>query len=184
MHADLVKASDGMNIDAQGEGLELALIPGLADATGLPLAGGLDFDIDLLAATDPKASEGIIKIKGTGLEILKGGQIKNVPVPELAIGSFDWTIPINDGKASFDRLQLEGDAVSLKIDGEITINTPLDRSVLNLKIDFKPTDAFLKKEPLLGALLNNIRRAKGRDGFYGYNVTGAIARPRFFPKRR
>ena len=184
VHAVIVQTSVGMDIDAQAEGIELALVPGLAEATGLPLAGGLELDVDLMAGTDPKTSEGVIKIKGTGLEILKGGKIKKIPIPELQVGSFDWTIPVKEGKASFERLELAGEAIEARLNGQITLGSPLDRSILNLQVAFKPTPAFLKKEPLLGALLNNIKRAKGRDGFYGYAVTGTVKRPRFFPKRQ
>ncbi len=184
VHADVVEASDGMQVNATADGLELALVPGLAEATGLPLAGGLDLAVDMLVGNDPKQSEGIIKIKGTGLEILKGGMIKAFPVPELPVGNLDWTIPVSKGKATFERLELTGDTVLLRLDGDVTLGSPLDRSILNFKISFKPTPAFLKKEPLLGALLNNIRRAKGRDGFYTYQVSGSVKRPRFFARRQ
>ena len=184
VHADVVRSSAGIDVVAQADALELALIPELKDATGIPLAGKLDLDIDLFMGTDPKASEGLIKIKGSGLETLEGGKVNNFPVPALAIGSFDWTIPVNEGKAALDQLTLTGENIELKIDGQINLGSPPDRSTLNLTVSFKPTPAFLKKEPLLGPLLNNLKRTKDQEGFYNYAVTGTVKRPRFFPKRR
>ena len=53
-----------------------------------------------------------------------------------------------------------------------------------MSISFKPTAAFLKKEPILNALLNNIKRAKGSDGFYTYAISGSLKHPRFSQRRR
>ncbi len=51
-------------------------------------------------------------------------------------------------------------------------------------LSFKPTDAFLKKEPILNALLANIQSAKGSDGFYTYAMVGSLKHPRFSPRRK
>ena len=184
VHADVVEASKGMNVVAHADSVELALVPGLADAIGIPLSGTADIDVDMFVGSDPKTSEGVIKLKATGVEILKGGKIKAFPVPELPVGSFDWTIPVKKGKAIFDKLTLDGETIQLRVDGQITLGNPVNRSILNLKVAFKPTPEFLRKEPLLGALLKNIRRAKGSDGFYGYAISGNLKRPRVFPKRQ
>ena len=190
IEADVVQSADGLDIVAEGESLELALIPGLAKAAGLPLAGELDLNIDLFAGTDPKTSEGVVKLKGSGLEVLKGGKIPipkfgDFTVPELILGSFDWEIPITKGKAKFDKLELKGESLELTVDGDITVGNPLERSLVNLKIRFKPTAALQKKEAALVGVLNSaLRRSKGSDGFFGYAVSGSAMRPRFIPQRR
>lgn len=184
IEADFTDNKKNTEIDATAKGLELALVPGLADAAGLPLAGSLDADIDLkLSKDNPQESSGRIELKGGGVEILKGGKISGFPVPELAIGDFDWKIPVKKGKLLFEKQEVKGENVELILDGQITLNKVFSRSVLNLIVSFKPTEAFLKKEPLLNALLQNIRSAKGSDGFYSYAMTGSIKHPRFFAKR-
>ena len=180
-YANVVQSDEGMDLVAELTSIELALVPGLADATGLPLAGQIDADIDLFNGKDPKNSEGVIKLRGSGLEVLKGGKLSNFPVPEIAIGDFDWTIPVAKGKAQLEKLELKGDALELKIDGSIMLAKQLDRSTLDLKIAFKPTPAFLNKEPLLGALLNNIKRTQDSQGFYNYTAKGFIKQPDMRP---
>jgi type II secretion system protein N len=180
-----VHSEPELDVDATISSVELALVPGLAEAIGLPLGGKIDLDGKIhIDSKTPKNTEGEIKMKGTALEILKGGKISGFPVPELAIGDFSWTIPVTEGKAKFDKQEVKGENVELRIDGEIALLSPLDRSQLKLFVSFKPTDAFLKKEPILNALLANINRAKGSDGFYTYSVNGSVKHPRFMPSRR
>jgi type II secretion system protein N len=183
--ADVVSSDPELDVDATISSVELALVPGLQEAIGLPLGGKIDLDGKIhLDTKTPKNSEGEIKLKGAGLEILKGGKLSGFPIPELAIGDFSWTVPIKEGKATFDKQEVKGENVELKIDGDIVMLSPFDRSQLKLFISFKPTDAFLKKEPILNALLANINRAKGSDGFYTYAVNGTVKHPRFTPSRR
>ncbi len=185
--AEVVQQPDAVDVDAKLDNLELALVPGIKEATGLPLGGQLNATIKLIAGTkDPTTSEGTIKLAVKGLEILKGGKLKGFPVPELAIGDLDWTIPVNAGKVKFNNLELTGDNILAKIDGEIILKKRTEQSVLNLTVAFKPTAAFIKKEPILkGALqMPQVSRAKARDGFYTYQASGTIKYPRFVPKRR
>lgn len=183
--ADVVDSSKMTEVKANLQGLQLALVPGLTDAIGVPLSGKVSLEADMsLDKAKPEASSGLLHLSGAGLELLKGGKVGGMTLPfELQIGDFDWKIPIEQGKAQLSKLKIEGGSVLLELDGTVTMAKDPVRSVLNLTVKFKPTDAFLKKEPLLGALLNNIRRAKGSDGYYGYALTGTVKHPRFFPKR-
>lgn len=182
--ADVVSSSDTLAVDGEVKDVELALVPGLAGSIGMPLAGQVSLLADLeVNKEDPKASKGSLRVRGESIEILEGGKVSGFPVPALAVGSFDWTIPVSDGKARIEGQKITGENIEVVVDGEVTLNSPLSRSGLNLHVKFKPTPAFLKKEPLLGALLNNLRRAKGADGFYGYALAGSVKHPRFFPKR-
>lgn len=185
IEADVSDSKGNTIVDATIAGIELALVPGAAEAIGLPLSGIVDADIELdLSKEDVKKSAGVIKLTGKGLELLEGGKVSGFPVPALALGDLDWTVPVKDGKLSFDKQKLEGENVEVVIDGHLELNKDFSRSVLGLVVSFKPTDAFLQKEPLLGALLQNIRTAKGADGFYSYSVSGSVKYPRFAPKRR
>lgn len=186
VHADVVKTAEGIDVVASVREVEVALVPGLKAMTGVPLAGALDIDIDMLAAKDPTKSEGMIKIRGSGLETLKGGTVSGFPIPELTVGNLDWTIPVAKGKATLERLEITGGAADIKLDGEITLGKQLDRSLLNIKSGFKPSPALFKKLPMLEGLLKipRMKRAKGSDGFYGYGITGTIQSPSFNPQRR
>jgi type II secretion system protein N len=185
VEADVVQGDPETDVAATISSVELALVPGLQDAIGLPLGGKVDLEGKIhIDAKTTKNTEGEISLKCSGLEILKGGKIAGFPVPELVIGDFNWKVPIKEGKAKFEKQEVKGDNVELQIDGEMVVGSPFDRSQLKMFISFKPTDAFLKKEPILNALLANINRAKGSDGFYTYSINGPVKHPRFTPQRR
>lgn len=180
-------AWDPKSLAVKGEvaGIELALVPGLKEALGLPLGGVVTLEANLeLGLDDPNRSEGTLQLKASGLELMAGGKISGFPVPELAIGDLAWSVPIQKGRAKLEKQQIRGENVEVMLDGEIGLGAPLSKSTLNLTVSFKPTDAFLKKEPILNALLANIASAKGSDGFYSYALTGSFKQPRFFPRRR
>lgn len=179
--ATVIQDADGLQIDGEAKQLELALIPALKEQTGVPLSGKISLKVDLKAAKKPSASQGSLRIKADGVEILKGGRLA---VPPLTIGSFDWEIPIKDGRAELKGLKLRGEHAEVDLAGDIQLRDPLIRSILNLSVSFKPTTALIKKEPILNALLSNLRSAKGSDGFYTYAITGSIKHPRAFKRRR
>ncbi len=183
--ADVTQTAEGLEIKARIENIELALLPAIADAIGLPLSGVISLEADLFVSSkDPSETRGNLALQGKGLELLAGGKVGGFPVPELAIGDFDWKVPIDKGRAKLDKQTIRGENVEVMVDGEIVVLNPPSRSNLNLNVSFRPTEAFLKKEPLLGALLNNINQAKGADGFYTYAVSGALTQPRLFPRRK
>lgn len=173
-----------VDLDVEAKAIELALVPALRASTGLALAGelGIDADIDL-GLRDPQQSQGSIRLTGSGLETLKGGKAGNYPIPELNLGALDWNLPIENGKVIVRNQRLEGPDLSLTLDGEIVLAKPPNRSLVNLTAKFKPTPAFLKREPLMASLLKNIDRYKGSDGYYGYQISGTVKRPRVTPKR-
>lgn len=180
VEASVVLSGDIVDIEAEATDLELALIDGLKEAIEIPLSGLVSLTADLqLGTKDPKKTEGQIDITGRKLEILKGGRISGFPIPELAVGNMDWSIPVEAGVAKLDNQEIKGENVEVVLDGEITLDKIPKRSRLNLSVRFKPTPAFLKREPLLNSLLGNIKRAKRPDGFYGYRLTGTFGRPRF-----
>lgn len=173
--AEIVQSNDLLTIEGEASGIELALLDGLADATGLPLGGRLSINMDIeLGVKDPKQTSGNLKLVGEDLEILKGGKS-----PELAIGNLNWTIPVNDGVAKLDNLQVKGPDAEIVLNGEITLDKVPKRSRLNLTIKYKPTDALLKRHPILNAMhlsKSAVKRSKGSDGFYQCELRGPASR--------
>lgn len=183
--ADVLMSEETMVLHTKSEGVELALIPGLVEAISLPLTGTIDLDADLVVGQkDPKLTNGNIDLKVKGLRIEKGGKLSGFPVPELAIGDADWKIPVEAGKATLKNLRVAGESLELIVDGTINVLQPISRSTANLTISFKPTEKLLSSDPLLGALLNNLQRAKGSDGFYTYAMSGGLKSPRFTPRKK
>ncbi len=184
VEAELRGTKKESKVVARVERLELAMMPGLRAATDLALAGVVGLDVDVQLAFDtPEKSEGQIRLRAAGLETLDGGKLAGFPVPALEIGDLDWDLPVEEGKLLVSNQRLSGPNVDAVLDGQIVLAKPLSRSLVNLVIRFKPTPAFLQKEPLFASLLKNIDPYKGADGFYGYQISGTLKRPRFTPKR-
>lgn len=183
--ADFSIDEETITVKADTESIELGLIPGLVEAVGLPLTGTIDLDTDMvIGQKDTKLTNGTLSLKAKQLRIEKGGKMAGFPVPELAIGDADWQIPIEDGKATLKNLKVAGESLELLVDGTINVLSPPSKSTVNLTLSFKPTDKLLASDPLLGALLNNLQRAKGSDGFYTYAMAGSIKSPRFTPRKK
>lgn len=183
VEVDVSGNEERVDVEVDAEGVEIGLVPAVRMATGLALGGTLGLDVDLdLGLKDPKTSAGQIRLRAVELETLEGSEAK-FPVPALVVGDLDWNLPVEDGKVIVRNQRLDGPNLSAALDGEIVLAQPMTRSLLNLTIQFRPTEAFLAKEPLLGQLLNNLNRYKNAQGFYGYQVSGTLKRPRFTPRR-
>jgi len=179
------KRSDSMAVQADAQSVELGLIPGFVAFTGLPLSGVVDLEADVvLDQEDTTESSGEVHLVGKGLELGEGGKIGNYPVPALRLGDLDWTVEFEEGRADIPRQELRGGDVDLDLEGSIDLATPIERTTLDLLVAFRPTPEFLGENPILKALLKNISRARGNDGFYSYAVSGSVKHPRTFPKRR
>jgi len=181
----LARGSDETTVRAKAQGVELAMVPGFAAFTGLPLSGQLDLDADVtLDRQDAAKSSGRIELSGSDLELGEGGKVANFPIPALRLGNLDWEMDIEDGKVELPQQQLRGGDVDVDLEGTVDLATPVERTTMNLNVSFRPTPEYLQENGLIEALLNNINRAKGSDGFYTYAITGSVKHPRPFPRRR
>lgn len=183
LEADVSGTKEQVQIELTAEAIEVALVPAIRELTGLALGGELALDVELdLGIKDPKLSNGQIRLRASDLETLPGSEAK-FPVPELVVGSLDWNLPVENGKLIIRNQRLDGPNVNAEFDGEVVLAQPLERSLVNLLIKFKPTDVFLKKEPLLAQLIKNLNNYRSSDGYYGYQISGTVKRPRPMPKR-
>ena len=181
--ADVEMGDETMTVDADVEGVQLALVPALADA-GYAVEGELGIDADLLLGLkDPKLSNGKV-VLSIGQFMLPGGaKLGMISLPKdqaVTIGDVKLEIPVVEGTAQFKNTKIDGQDVEVTLDGTIDLMNPVNRSKLNLSIAAKPKAALLD---FIGPLLNMYKRYKSKDGFYNFVVSGSIARPRAMPKR-
>ncbi|MEM1026075.1 MAG: type II secretion system protein GspN [Myxococcota bacterium] len=183
--ATFSQSSSTMVVDLDLHSVELGLVPVLAELTGLPISGELTVDAELdVDRENPSKSSGTVRLAGDGLEIAEGGRIGVYPLPiSVNVGSFDWSLQVSNGQLKLTQQEIRGGDVEVNLDGTLNLAAQLERSTTNMTLAFRPTEALLEREPLIGALLNNIASAKGRDGFYTYAMTGSVKHPRLFPKR-
>lgn len=181
----VARGSESTSVQAEAESVELGLVPGFAVLTGLPLTGVVDLEADVtLDRKDSSKSSGRVHLVGSDLELGEGGKVGNYPLPALRLGSLDWTIDVEEGRAEIPRQEIRGGDVDLDVEGTVDLAAPFERTTLNLTVAFRPTPEFLGENPLIEALLKNIERAKSPDGFYSYAVSGSVKHPRTFPRRR
>lgn len=177
LEADIDLGGSDMDVELNAAGIQLDTVPLLRDALGIPLVGQADLEGTLhFEPGAPEKSAGHVNLRASGLATEKGadGLLGGM---EIKLGDLDWKLPIENGKVQADALSIDGGDFRAKLSGEVALRNPLSRSVLNLTAGFSPSDAFTKREPMLAAMLVNLQRAKGKDGFYSYAITGPIGRP-------
>ena len=55
----------------------------------------------------------------------------------------------------------------------------LSQSSMAIKIRFKPSDEFVQKNQKIQPLIYAIQGAKDKEGFFAYQITGAMEHPFF-----
>jgi type II secretion system protein N len=169
-------------LDGSADDIELLLLPGLKEKSGLPLEGKVRLRTDLeFFPETPEKTQGTVELRIEGFGVAEGGTIKGFPVPVLNLGRLDWKVPIEKGQIILKDQKIEQGDFETVLDGTVELRNPLPRSRLNLRVKFRPDPEFLKREPLLGTLLQNLNRAKGTDGFYSYLVRGTFNLPQATP---
>lgn len=175
--ADVVIDEETAVIEAEIEKLQLELIPALR-AANVPLSGKISISTDLTwGLKAPKKTEGSVTIKMHDLVAEKGIKIGMFPLPrDFNLGSFELELPMKEGKILLKNQEIKGKDVEISLDGTITLMRPIHRSVLNLDVKFKPTKALLDSDPLIKALLKNLKGKKDNKGFQKIKITGTFSR--------
>jgi len=122
---------------------------------------------------DPKKSSG-------GLDLfLDSLIIPGLPiVGDVAFSKSEGHVKLTRGRAELRDTSLEADELQAVVEGFVTLSKNIERSRLSLKLRFAVRDDL---DPLVnGAMMGNTRH-KDEDGWYHYQVSGTLAKPRFRP---
>lgn len=122
---------------------------------------------------DPKKSSG-------GLDLfLDSLIIPGLPiVGDVSFSKSEGHIKLSRGRAEIRDTSLEADELQAVTEGFVTLSKDIERSRLSLKLRFKVRDDL---DPLVnGAMMGNTRH-KDESGWYHYQVSGTLAKPRFRP---
>jgi type II secretion system protein N len=150
-------------------------------ALGLDLGGKLDTDIDVVLDPDGTKITGKVGLNAEGFAI-NGGTVAQYDLPKVDIGHLDLTLKIDGGKASVDFFKAQGADVDANLEGEIALAPKALLSNLKLKLKFKPSDDFLKRNSFIQTGLN-FAMSKDAKGFYTVNINRALGNPGFVPQR-
>jgi type II secretion system protein N len=169
------------------EGLELARALPLRRASGLDLVGKLSAEADVVLPATPQgkaAGTARVRVEGAGVS---GGQVPvpgmegGLPVPRLGLGEVVAEVKVDQGKATFQKLEAKGgDAEVVADDLFLVLQRRLGDSPISGRARLRIKDAFWSQsgtQGLRGITEAALASARGSDGWYTYQLSGSVARP-------
>jgi type II secretion system protein N len=172
-------------------GIDLSRASALRAATGLDLAGILSGTFDVtLDPKEPQKSTGNVDLQVKDAAI-RGGKLTvpgmegGLTVPPVRLGAISARGTVKNGRADFGTLEAKGDDVDLTADQVfVQLQPRLEHSPLNGRARVRPTEAFWRKEqvaPLKPVIEMGLASARGRDGGFGFQIYGTLAKPQARP---
>jgi type II secretion system protein N len=183
--------------------LPLATLPGVREAVGLPMAGGLHADIDMILPQGRwDRAEGKISLGCPGCTIgdgetkIKprappGGRMNmqmaafagdGLTVPRLNLGNLSASIKIANGRGVVE------DFKASSADGELDLQAVLrfgrqlkEASFESGCMKFKLTEALKQREPSFGNLPEFMRMSPQADGYSNVRLQGKLVTMRWVP---
>jgi len=175
-------------VEAEIDDVKLRRVGVLRGLLGLPVAGDMSGDIDLVVAEDAANTTGTIELAIDGLAVGDGNtklQIEGIPgdgltVERLDAGNVEFYASVEDGSANIERLEGRGPDVDLDGAGSIRLLQPLPMSRLDLMLRANIKDSYKERNPRTEAmfmLIENNRRAgaaKTPDGAFQFRISGTF----------
>jgi len=172
-------------------GLDLSRASALRAATGLDLAGIVSGTFDVtLDPKEPQKSTGSVDLQVKDAAIRGGkmavpGMEGGLTIPPVRLGAIAARGTVKNGRADFGTLEAKGDDVDFTADQVfVQLQPRLEHSPLNGRARVRPTDAFWRKEqvaPLKPVIEMGLASARGRDGGFGFQIYGTLAKPQARP---
>jgi type II secretion system protein N len=184
------------NVELELDALDLSQAPMMADAIGLPVFGKLSGTATL---NSPEArlskGEGKVSLKITELAVGDGkAKIRDtIALPRIDAGELVLEADVKGGQLKISQFSATGPDLEFTADGTIRLRDQPEHSTLSMNVKFKFTDRYTNKNDLTKSLFGSggspglfdmdpkNKRAKRPDGFYGWRVSGTVAKPLFSP---
>lgn len=172
---------------AEISGLDLGKAAPVRKATGLDLAGVVQGDIDLtIDEKEPPKSTGHVDLS-VDQAVLRGGEMpipgmaSALTVPRVALGQVTAKAAVKEGRLSFEKLEAKSEDLEVNSDGLYLVLQPrMAFAPIFGKAKLKLNDALWRKNGTAGfkgIAEMALAQAKGRDGAYGFQIYGTLARP-------
>lgn len=176
--------------DIEVDGVELGRIGAIIAGLGAPVGGRLTADIDVVMGAAPeKEAKGTIDLRIANLSV-GPGNLKQIPggfelAEPIALGTLVIKAPLEKGQATIDG-RFEGAAdVEAELFGTLAVRGKLPASRLDVDGWFRPTAAFLDKNPKIKSALElgekltlpgapSLSKAKDGEGRYHFEARGAL----------
>ena len=126
---------------------------------------------------DPKKTAGSVDLVIDDL-IISGLKIGIFGLPETAFSRSEAHLKFTRGKAEFRDTEFEADEVQAVVEGFVTLSKSFMRSRLSLKFRFKLREDL---DQLAKVALGANPAHKDDEGWFHYQISGTLQRPRFRP---
>lgn len=167
----------GTGIEVTWSDLDLKKAEALAEYTGVEVGGRASGEAHVVldkGRLSKANGELSVRLKQA---MIHGGKVKGFQLPPIQIGDLDLGAKVEKGRVSLQKLEAESPDINAQVEGTISLSDKIENSRLNLKTIFGFSDKFLETNKAIKGGLSLIQRAKGKDGRYGYRLTGPVRRP-------
>jgi type II secretion system protein N len=180
------KTSKDASVEVRASAIDLAETPWVKNATNLPLAGKLDFTVDLdLPKQRPSEAKGTLSWACTSCALGDGKAKLIIPgnpllaeglgLPKIRLGDFAGKIVVDKGVGRLQNVLVKSQDIELSVEGEIHLAQPLAMSHVDLYIRFKLSDSLLRSSEKLRTIMDfTAQLGKRPDGFLGFRATGTF----------
>lgn len=205
--------SSGFEADLATEMLPLANLPGVTEAVGLPMFGGLNAKIRLdvpieqddgrstwkwteadgrveLTCVGCTVGDGVakLKMKPQGRRRSRRAEIfasEGLTVPRLQLGAAAAVVDIEDGVGEIESFTATSNDGFLQIEGEIEFAEPFTSSTFPGCMTFKLSDELKERESTFGGIEAMLPpRARQSDGSYSIPTKGKLTALRWDVRRQ
>ncbi len=121
-----------------------------------------------------RESQGRVELNIENLKTEESEAMHFIKIPALNIRSISCSLVLEGGKVKSEGITLNGD-IEGTISGEVILRYPIATSLLNLSMNIKFSDALYEK---IGNLIEPLNLKKDNNGYYNFNVGGAVIFPR------
>jgi len=180
-------AGTDRRISLQVDGVDLARVLPLRRAAGVDVGGKV---AGTAALTEPTSHTGRpagridVAVKGAAVgpgQLPLPGMTTGFALPRLGLGEVVAAVKLDQGKATFDKLEAKGGDAELSTQDLYAVLQPrLEFSPLSGRARLKVQDAFWAKtgNPALKGLAEAaLATSKARDGAWSFQVLGSLGKP-------
>jgi type II secretion system protein N len=204
---EVEQGNSALRVRAVAENVALGGLPGLAQASPLPLSGIVDGRMTaLLPGTTLKGkrgdrtvyklseADGSIELDARDCAIGDGKAKLTVPgdpflqagltVPRIRLGTLGGAIQLEHGVARLRNLESKSPDGELSLSGSVALSNVFPRSMARLYLTVRLSEELKKREATIGLLTQSIpAAAKRADGSSGFQIVGVLSRPSMLPSK-
>jgi type II secretion system protein N len=187
VHGTTDVAGADRRLSMKVDGVDLARVLPLRRAAGVDVAGKVVGTAELtVPATGLARAAGRIDVAVKGAAVGPGqlpipGMSTSFALPRLGLGEVVAGVKLDQGKATFEKLEAKGGDAELSTQDLYAVLQPrLEFSPLSGRAKLKVQDAFWGRtgNPALKGLADAaLASAKGHDGAWSFQVSGSVGKP-------